>query len=121
MTSLGPENQLLGLGGFRLDDMELALPLTALREVQPFKQLSPLPCPNKAVVGGLNLRGVVIPVLDLRTMLGKQAEALFQPSVVIMVHEGHVLGLLSNGVSGVFEVPADSVKPMTSAEGVIPP
>lgn len=117
MTSQDPENKLLGLGGFRLDDMELALPLEALREVQPCKQLSPLPCPNNAVVGGLNLRGVVVPVLDLRIMLGKQAEALLQPCVVIMVHEGHVLGLVSNGVSGVFEVPADSVKPMTSAEG----
>lgn len=107
----------LGLGGFRLDDMELALPLSALREVQPCVQLSPLPCPNQAVIGGLNLRGVVVPVLDLRILLGKPSVPLAQPCVVIMVHDGHVLGLLSTGVSGVFEVAAAAIKPLASSEG----
>lgn len=117
MTTTDSGEKHLGLGGFRLDDMELALPLTALREVQPCSQLCPLPCPNRAVIGGLNLRGVVVPVLDLRIMLGKPAEKLTQPCVVIMVHDGHVLGLLSNGVSGVFEVCANHVKPLDSLEG----
>lgn len=112
-----PGLPLLGLGGFLLDDMELALPLSALREVQPCTELSPLPCPNRAVVGGLNLRGVVVPVLDLRLLLGKPAHELRQPCVVIMVHDGHVLGLLSTGVSGVFEVPEAAIKPMASSEG----
>ena len=111
------DEEILGLGGFRLDDMELALPLASLREVQPCAQLSPLPCPNKAVVGGLNLRGVVVPVLDLRLLLGRPAPSLTLPCVVIMVHDGHVLGLLSTGVSGVFEVPSSAVKPMSSCEG----
>lgn len=117
MDPVTPGLERLGLGGFRLDDMELALPLSALREVQPCAELSPLPCPNHAVIGGLNLRGVVIPVLDLRGLLGKPAGALVHPCVVIMVHDGHALGLLSTGVSGVFEVSRDAIKPLASAEG----
>lgn len=119
MTAVDPGDKHLGLGGFRLDDMELALPLSALREVQPCAQLSPLPCPNQAVIGGLNLRGVVVPVLDLRVLLGKPAPPLTQPCVVIMVHDGHVLGLMSTGVSGVFEVPATTIKPLASSEGAV--
>lgn len=117
MDAMASGDKPLGFGGFLLDDMELALPLTALREVQPCSQLCPLPCREAAVIGGLNLRGVVVPVLDLRVLLGKAAHPLQQPCVVIMVHDGHVLGLLSTGVSGVFEALSDHIKPMASLEG----
>jgi purine-binding chemotaxis protein CheW len=51
-------------GGFALSGMHLALPMDALREVVPSEDWIPLPCPNPSVVGGVNLRGVVVPVLD---------------------------------------------------------
>lgn len=106
-----------GFGGFTLGDMELALPLQALREVVPCKRLAPLPCPNPAIVGGVNLRGVVVPVLDLRITLGKTATHIEHANVMIVVHSGHVLGLLCNSVQGVFEVDNHDVKPVASAEG----
>lgn len=106
----------IGLGGFLLEHMELALPLQSLREVLPCQKLSPLPCPNPAVVGGVDVRGVVIPVLDLRIVLGKAANELPQPCVIIMVHHGHVLGLICSGVSGVFEVPQDELHVIENTE-----
>jgi purine-binding chemotaxis protein CheW len=56
------------------------------------------------VVGGIDLRGVVIPVLSLRILLGKEAQPSAHPCVIIMVHAGHLLGLLADGVSGIFSV-----------------
>lgn len=106
----------IGLGGFLLEHMELALPLQSLREVLPCQKLSPLPCPNPAVIGGIDVRGVVIPVLDLRTVLGKAANELPHPCVIIMVHRGHVLGLICSGVSGVFEVPQDELHLIENTE-----
>lgn len=107
-------------GGFRLGGMDLALPMTSLREVVPYSPLTRLPCPAACVIGGINLRGVMVPVVDLRIVLGlPTAEATHSTgapdtahrtataqtpwrSVIIMVHGGHILGLLVDGVSGVF-------------------
>jgi len=97
--------------------MELALPLRSLREVVPCERLAPLPCPNAAIVGGIDLRGVVVPVLDLRITLNKPAPAIAAANVMIMVHAGHILGLLCGDVKGVFGIEPGALKPMGSAEG----
>lgn len=88
-------------GGFALGAMQLALPMAALREVRALDALVPLPCPAPAVVGGMALCGVVLPVLDLRRLVGQPAD---EPSavVVIVAHQGRVLGLLASAVTGVF-------------------
>jgi purine-binding chemotaxis protein CheW len=90
-------------GAFLLGGMRLALPMEVLREVTPCGALTPLPCARAAVLGGLELRGAIVPVLDLRVLLGQAAPALPSAAVVVIVHEGRVLGLLAEGVAGVFD------------------
>lgn len=99
----------IGYGGFLLGGLQLALPMSALREVLPCGPLTDLPCPAACVVGGFDLRGVLVPVVDLRLVLGRTATAIASPSVIVMVHEGRILGLLSDGVTGVFSALLDSV------------
>ena len=91
-------------GGFTLAGLQLALPMLALREVLPLQRLQPLPTPADGVIGGVDLRGVLVPVLDLRRVMGLAVSPQDQPAVVVMVHGGHILGLLADGISGVFEV-----------------
>ena len=91
-----------GYGAFRVGDLKLALPMAALREVVPRGALMPLPCRCEVVVGGVELRGVVVPVLDLCRVLGRSAMDGADPCVIVMVHAGRILGLLADGVSGVF-------------------
>ncbi|MBP7660921.1 MAG: chemotaxis protein CheW, partial [Burkholderiaceae bacterium] len=93
-------------GGFCLGGMRLALPMSSLREVVPSGQLCELPCPAACVIGGLDLRGVIVPVVDLRVLLGRDRHPAAYASVIIMVHEGRILGLLADGVTGVFTAPA---------------
>ena len=90
-------------GSFSLGGLSLALPMSHLREVQPLRDWIALPCGHPAVPGGMDLRGVVVPVLDLRRLLQQPAPELLQPCVVMMVHEGRMLGLLADGVQGIFE------------------
>lgn len=93
-------------GGFRLGEMHLALPMTALREVLALEALCPLPCPAACVVGGIELRGVLVPVIDLRVLLDAPADrpdiGKGGTNVVIMVHGGRLVGLLSHTVTGIF-------------------
>ena len=95
-------------GGLRAAGMELALPLAALREVLPCTALAPLPCALPALRGALPVRGVMVPVLDLALLLAPAAEAAPAAGcVVLVVHEGRLLGLLAEGVSGIFEAAAE--------------
>lgn len=89
-------------GGFELGGMHLALPMAALREVLPFEKGRPLPSPTRCMIGGIDMRGVVIPVVDLRIVLGLPTPVIDLPCVIIMLHEGKVLGLLAEKVTGIF-------------------
>lgn len=71
--------------------MQLALAHDALREVVPCGALATLPCAAPCVVGGVDLRGVLVPVVDLRRILGLSCEDRVDDaprSIVIMEHQG---------------------------------
>lgn len=107
-----------GYGGFRLGGMDLALPMAALREVVPRGPLTSLPSPARCVIGGINLRGVVVPVVDLRIVLGRETPAQALPNVIIMVHEGRILGLLADSVSAVFTAGPHALNAVSTADDV---
>lgn len=99
-----------GCGGFSQGPLNLALPMGALREVVPLTALHELPSRADGLIGAIDLRGVMLPVLDLCRRLGREAVPASHPCVVIMVHRGRLLGLLADGVTGVFAVAPDSFK-----------
>ena len=106
-----------GYGGFTLGGMDLALPISALREAVSFEELSPLPYRSPCVIGGMNLRGVVIPVVDLRRIFGGECEALSSRSVVVMGYQGWVVGLLVERVTGIFQAAASQFRSHAVAPG----
>lgn len=115
----GSENR---FGVFFLAAMQLALPLDALREVVPCGALAALPCAVPCVVGGVDLRGVLVPVVDLRQILGLSREDCADDaprSIVIMEHEGFLLGLLAHGVVGVFDCPPGGWNRMAARNAVV--
>ncbi|MBV6448827.1 chemotaxis protein CheW [Nitrosomonas sp.] len=91
-----------GYGGFRLAGMDLALPMETLREVTPCGALAKLPCAAPYVIGGIDLRGVMVPVIDLRIVLDLAITDISFPNVIIMAHENKLLGLLAETVTGIF-------------------
>jgi purine-binding chemotaxis protein CheW len=98
-------------GGISLGGMTLALPLDVLREVLPWREPVRLPCPAPGVLGGLPLRGVTVPVLDLMSLLGRPEPDQQTPCVVLVVHEGRMLGLRCHGVCGIFHAEPGSLVP----------
>ncbi|PPC77433.1 hypothetical protein C4K68_10090 [Pokkaliibacter plantistimulans] len=113
------------LGIFLIGDMRLALPLAALREIIPASTLAPLPSPHPQIIGGIDMRGTVLPVLDIQPWLGLPASdktSASQRNVVVMVHEGQLLGLLADSAIGVFSIeqPA-AAEPHTDTASAIGP
>ena len=87
-------------GGLRIGGLQLALPMSALREVVPCGRLERLPARAEGLLGAIDLRGVLVPVLDLRPLIGLAADPLDWPCVVLVIHDGLILGLLYLGLFG---------------------
>jgi purine-binding chemotaxis protein CheW len=96
-------------GVFRLGAMQLALPVESLKEVTPMGTLSALPCEADCVIGAISLRGLMVPVVDLRHIIHNTGDLQPNADVVVMEHEGRLLGLAADGVVGVYVLPADAV------------
>ena len=102
----------LRFGVFWLGRMQLALPISALKEVIPMGQLSALPSEAACMLGAIDLRGLMVPVMDLRCVLQPGPPPASAASVVILTHGGRLLGLAADGIVGVYEVLASQVHPV---------
>jgi purine-binding chemotaxis protein CheW len=103
-------------GVFRAGDVRVALPLDELREViMSPPTLSPLPVTNDALLGAVNLRHLVIPVLCLCRLAGYEPPPDGGAVIVIVAHEGQVFGLRADEIEGVARIPAESLLRTTIA------
>jgi purine-binding chemotaxis protein CheW len=103
-------------GVFRAGDVRVALPLDELREVIMCPpQFSPLPATNAALLGAVNLRHVVIPVLCLCRLAGYEPPPGGGAVIVIVAREGQVFGLRADEIEGVARVPAEGLQRTTIA------
>jgi purine-binding chemotaxis protein CheW len=94
----------------------IALPVDNIREVVPApRQYAALPCQKPVLAGAMNLRGDVLPVLDLAKLLARPEaggsapvpDAMTFKVIVVMRWKGQILGLLADNVAGMFTLPTD--------------
>lgn len=83
-----------------------------VREIIPWQQVTRVPRTPPFVEGIINLRGHIIPVLDLRRRLGlPEGERDRRTRIVVVEREEAVVGLVVDAVSEVIRLPADAVEP----------
>lgn len=95
-------------GAFRCDGMALALPVLALREALPHPQTLPLPCASPHVVGGIELRGAVLPLIDLALVLGRPRPTGSRAHALVIAHGERRLALAVDAIDGIFGVDDDA-------------
>lgn len=82
---------------FALDDERYAFPSAQVREVRLLDRLTPLPSTPAFVAGLINVRGRVLPVLDLRPLFGLRADRTAAQTVLLLSsHHGDVGVLATN-------------------------
>jgi purine-binding chemotaxis protein CheW len=96
---------------FVMDEQRYGLPIEVVQEIQQIVALSEIPDDSGGVVGVINLRGVVVPVMDLRLMLGLAPKEyhLQTPMVFTRTPRG-LVALVVDEVADVVEVPSGSVQ-----------
>jgi len=98
------------LVSFRLGAQEFCIDITVVREIRGWTQATPLPHTPPYVLGMINLRGTVLPVIDVGTLLGLPADRESTRRVVIVVWIGNRLGgLLVDAVCDILTVSDDAV------------
>ena len=96
---------------FGLKNEEFAIDIQQLREVLKYVNITPLPQSAEFIEGVINLRGDVIPVVDLRKRFGISEGSVDTKTRIIIVEiSGSLLGLVVDQVSEVLHFPADQIQ-----------
>lgn len=95
---------------FTLDHEEYGIEILRVQEIKGAAAITPIPNAPTWLKGVMNLRGTVVPVVDLRAKFGLPPSDGLRFSVVIVVNVGtHVVGLVVDAVSDVLDFdPADT-------------
>jgi purine-binding chemotaxis protein CheW len=106
---------------FVVEERAYGIPIAAVREIIRWTRVTPLPNQPEHARGVLNLRGVIVPVDDLRARLtGARTEATDNHVIVITCHGSRTLGILVDAVSDILAVGPEALKaPPGTTEGSI--
>lgn len=98
---------------FHLDNEEYAVPIEEVREVVKLIKITPVPNSSEFILGVINLRGKVLPVLDLekRFHLERTSTQPQQNIVIFDDQKSGLFGVCVDQVTEVLKVPVDLVKP----------
>jgi purine-binding chemotaxis protein CheW len=83
---------------FSLDNVFYGVDVNQVREVKNFEGATPVPCAPNYVKGVTNLRGEVVPVIDLRKRIGLSDKKENEPSIMVIVQDKHPIGVIVDSV-----------------------
>lgn len=97
---------------FTLHGEQYGIDILRVQEIKGFSATTPIPHAPPHVRGVMNLRGTVIPVVDLRVRFGLPPAEQERFAVIIVVAlERRLVGMLVDAVSDVLDVPPSAVQP----------
>jgi purine-binding chemotaxis protein CheW len=108
-STLSEQSQYLG---FHIAGEEYAIGILRVREILEYDIVTRVPTTPRSIRGVINLRGSVVPVVDLAVKLGLPESVVTKRSCVVVVEsERTVMGLLADAVTQVFDLPATEIEP----------
>lgn len=107
--------QMLQLVSFRIGHQEFGVDILMVQEIIRFTAITPIPNASEAILGMINLRGRILPVVDLKWVLridGVEDIAQNRKARILIIElDGHVTGFVVDSVSEVMKVPVGEIEP----------
>ncbi len=109
---------------FVLGDEEYAVDILRVREIRGWEPVSRIPNVPAYEKGVLNLRGAIVPVLDLREKFAV-GQPDYSPTTVVMILQTHqergdkIMGVVVDAVADVVDLPVESIQPAPDLGGGI--
>lgn len=101
---------------FTLGTEVFAIGILAIKEIIEYSSLTSVPMMPPYVRGVINLRGAVVPVLDLSVRFGKQASPTTKRTCIVIIEistagERQDVGVVVDAVDSVLDIPPDQIEP----------
>ncbi|HLG44333.1 MAG TPA: chemotaxis protein CheW, partial [Nitrospirales bacterium] len=111
----GEAGEMLQVVSFKLGAEEFAVDILLVQEINRIVDITPVPKAPTFVEGVINLRGKIVPILDLRKRFGfPDADTTDQSRIIVVDVQDRVLGLVVDSVSEVLQIPAHILEPPPS-------
>ncbi|MBK5969075.1 MULTISPECIES: chemotaxis protein CheW [Thiorhodovibrio] len=101
---------------FSVAEERLAMPIDAVQEIIETPQITQVPMTPDYIRGVINLRGNVVPIVDLAARLNRGAATLSKRSCIVVVEvesnrSSYVFGMLVDEVKNILDIPRENVRP----------
>ncbi len=102
---------------FTVEGEEYGVDIMTVREIKGWTETTRLPNAPEFMRGVMNLRGLIIPIFDLRTRFSQRlTEATPKHVVIIMAVKERNIGILVDTVSDILDASTDQIKPAPTAD-----
>lgn len=104
---------------FTLAGETYAIGILAIKEIIEYRGLTEVPMMPTAIRGVINLRGAVVPVVDLLARFGRPSSSIGKRTCIVIVEmaiedERQVIGVMVDAVSEVLDIPGGDIEPPPS-------
>lgn len=97
---------------FRIGEQEFCVDIMAVREIRGWTPATPLPRAPGYMKGVINLRGAVLPIIDLGARFGLRTSEPSERHVIMVAHiGGRLVGLLVDAVSDIIQLTDEALQP----------
>jgi len=116
-TVVGANNEYLT---FKLGDEEYGIDILKVQEIRGYDHVTPIANSPEFLKGVVNLRGTIVPIVDMRIRFNCGKAEYDQFTVVIILNIAHrVVGIVVDSVSDVTPLSSDQVRPTPELGGVV--
>ncbi|MFO7445552.1 MAG: chemotaxis protein CheW [Ignavibacteriaceae bacterium] len=113
-------SEILQLVSFKIEQEEFGVDILKVQEINKLVQITKVPNSPEFVEGVVNLRGRIIPIIDLRTRLGIAKKAHNKDTRIIVIElNGNTIGFIVDAVSEVLRISSDIIEsPPAISKGI---
>ncbi|WP_261132865.1 chemotaxis protein CheW [Bacillus sp. Marseille-Q3570] len=105
---------------FQLLDEEYGVDVHQVRSIERIQEITRVPRTPSFVKGVINLRGIVTPIIDLRSRFDLEETSYTEDTRIIIVNANDLeVGMIVDSANDVIDVPADTVEPAPKVVGGI--
>lgn len=97
---------------FTLGDEHYGVEILRVQEIKGYTAVTRIPNTPGYIKGVLNLRGTIVPIIDLRTKFSMEQVEYSKVTVIIVLEvKGRTMGIIVDAVSDVLNIPSKDVQP----------
>lgn len=105
-------DKLLQLVSFKIGSEEFGVDILKVQEINRMVEITKVPQAANYVEGMINLRGKVIPIIDLRKRFNMEIKETDKNTRIVVVDiDGNIMGMVVDSVSEVLRLPANTIEP----------